>query len=350
MPRQKQWPPRPHHHKPSGQERVRVGGRDHYLGPIGSAEARRRYAELVAGLPKAPPKTHWEAGPTVAEAVALWRRWAEGRYAGGRELAQYDATLRPVLDLFGPDPASAFGCRQLEEARDEMAKRGWNRAVVNRRVIRVRTVWRWLERRGHAPAGTWAGLRALEPLTAGDRHVKAAPPPQVAEWPAVAACCRMAPRTVRDMLLVQWFTGMRSGEVRTMRAGEVDAVAHVYRPATHKNAWRGQVRAVALGPVAWRVLAPRLAGLVPGDFVFPSGPGRCYRDDSYARAVARAALRAGVMLNPYACRHAFKRRVTRALGLDAARAALGQASILTTDRYAAGTDDALAAEAARKCG
>jgi integrase len=352
MPRKKEWPPRPHHHKPSGQERVRAGGKDYYLGPIGSAEARRRYAELVSAwkAPEGPPAP--ARGPTVAEAVAAWRRWAVTRYdPAGREVVQYDATLSPWLGLFADLPAAGFGVAQLERVRDEMVRRGWCRNVVNRRVVRVRTVWRWCERRGLAPAGAWAHLRSLESFKAQDRHVRATPPVQPAGWKDLARACRMVPKAVRDMLLVMWFAGMRSGEVRKLKAGDVDAETKTARLAQHKNAWRGQERVVVFGPRAWRVLSPRLEGKRPGDYVFPSGGGnRCYQDDSFARAVARGCARAGVSVTPYQCRHAFKLRVTRELGLDAARAAMGQKSILSTDRYASAPDAGLANEAARRVG
>jgi integrase len=351
MPRKKEWPPRPHAHKASGQERVRISGRDYYLGPVGSAEARRRYAELVAGLkePQAAPPAL--LGPTVAEAVAAWRRWAVTRYdPAGREVVQYDATVRPWLDLFAATPASRFGVAELERVRDEMVRRGWCRGVINRRVVRVRTVWRWCEQRGLAPAGSWAHLRAMSPLKAQDRHVRATEAARPAEWRDLAKVCRMVPTTVRDMLLVMWYSGGRSGEIRQLKVGDIDHDAKTATLSRHKNAWRGQVRVIAFGPRAWRVIAPYLEGKGPKAYVFSSGGGRCYQDDSFARAVARGCARAGVSITPYACRHAFKQRVTRELGLDAARAAMGQKSIQSTDRYASGGDLSLALDAARRVG
>ena len=41
-------PPKYTLHKPSGQARVRIDGKDHYLGPFNSAESRQRYDELIA--------------------------------------------------------------------------------------------------------------------------------------------------------------------------------------------------------------------------------------------------------------------------------------------------------------
>ncbi len=39
-------------HKPSGQAKVRYGGKDTYLGPYGSRESKEAYAAFVANLPK----------------------------------------------------------------------------------------------------------------------------------------------------------------------------------------------------------------------------------------------------------------------------------------------------------
>lgn len=42
------WPPKMHHHKLSGRARIRIAGRDIYLGPWGSEEAQRNYEIVVA--------------------------------------------------------------------------------------------------------------------------------------------------------------------------------------------------------------------------------------------------------------------------------------------------------------
>jgi hypothetical protein len=37
-------------HKPTGQARVRIDGKDHYLGPHGSEESKRQYEQIVRKL------------------------------------------------------------------------------------------------------------------------------------------------------------------------------------------------------------------------------------------------------------------------------------------------------------
>lgn len=362
MARKATWPPKIYKH-PCGQERVRIRGVVYYLGPHDSVEAKRRYLELVKkcedeGLDKPPPKLapkQRKAGLTVAEVVERHHADAKARYdPAGREAKQHAYSAQPLLDKFASLPVTYFTCARLEEVRDEMIRRGWQREVINRRIIRLRTLFRWAERKGLCPAGTWSALRTLEPLPRNDRRVKSAAPVKILTWPDFAKTCRMAPANVRDMLLTQLFGGMRSAEVRTMTAGEVfvEGDDWVYRPAKHKNAWRGHVRAVVLGPRCRLVLAKHLKDKQPGEYVFPSGRSGCYSDCTYPQAVARACERAGVApWSPYDLRKLASIRAIRATSLDAARAMLGHASVTTTaQHYTDGQDMKLASEAAKKVG
>lgn len=353
MGRPKLWPPRVYLHKGSGRARVRVDGSDHYLGPWGSGEASANYAKLLTRLSSNAPIGARVGYPSIAEAVLEWKLWAEERYSReGRELEQFRPAVKALVGLHAATPTDRFGVRELAEVRDSMVGAGWARTTVNRRVGRVRTCWRWLEQRGLAPPGSWAHLRSLSPLTAADRHVRQAPPREAAAWPDVAAACRRMPRTLRAMCLVQYHAGLRTGEVRLMRAGEVDRAGEVwvYRPASHKNAWRGQTREASLGPVCRKVLAPLLDGLGPGDFVFVRPCGRPHTPWSHGRWVRAACEAAGVSWHAYQLRHAHKERVAREMGLDAARAALGQKSLGSTALYASGRDRKLADEVARRLG
>lgn len=364
MPRKKVWPPRPHPHHASGLERVRIDGREIYLGPIGSQEAKANYADLVGKLaarePVEPPKKQRKGGLTVAEVIERHQADAQARYdPKGREAKQFLYAVDPILDSpLAALPAARFDCARLEEARELMLKRGWSRKVINRRVVRLRTLWRWAERKGLVPPGSWSALRTLESLAANDRRARSTPPKYVPPWGDFARACRHANTVIRDMMLIQLFGGMRCQDVRSMKAGEIDRTAEdwVYRPATHKNAWRGHVREVVLGPRARAVLHKHLEGKRPCDHVFPSGwtrqgASRSYRDDAYPRAVARACERAGVTpFAPSALRHLARVRATRAGSLDHARAMLGHATVDMSAQYAAGVDLKMATEIARKVG
>jgi integrase len=309
----------------------------------------------------------------VADVIAAWWREEAPRYSeAGHEREQFRLSLAPVLRLYGEAPAAAFRARELEavqlamasgswltprerKARGDRYPAGWCRNVVNRRVVRVRTLWRWAERRGLVPEGSWANLLTLPGLARNDARVRHTERVRPAAWGEVRAVARHCPRPVRSMLILQWWSGMRSGEVRALCPGDVDTSGPVwlYRPGSHKNAWRGQDRVVALGRKCQSVLRPWLGGdpaspaFRPTRLTDAAGYSACY----YAQAIRRAAAAAGVKgFHAGKCRHSFKQRVTRALGLDAARAALGQLSVGTTNGYAAGVDLAAAVDAARRLG
>src|SRR5262245_6271529 len=75
------------------------------------------------------------------------------------------------------------------------------------------------------------------------------------------------------MVELQRLTGMRPGEVRSLRPIDVERSENVwlYRPSRHKTQWRGKERVVAIGPKAQAVLAPFLDGRAPESFAFSPG-------------------------------------------------------------------------------
>lgn len=358
-----------HHHQRSGQARVRIAGKDYYLGVYGSTEAKEAYARLLAELAATgqPPARQEEGQGTVAELVAQWLAYMPSRYhANSREPPQFRQALEVVVRLYGSQPARAFDSlalmavqramasgswlREEEQVRLRQKGRpvGWCRNVVNRQLVRVRTVWRWAESRKLVPPGTWSSLLTVEGVGRNAPGVRQTKPQSAASWDelrAVLRCCRPAPRA---MLLLQWWAGMRSEEVRLMRREDIDTSGAVwlYRPAKHKCEWRGQERVVPLGRKCQSVLIPWMK---KAGYLFEARSGQPYSAFSYAQSVRRAAARAGVQgFHPYRCRHAAKQRLTREHGLDAARAVLGQKSLGTTNLYASQQDLRTATDVAGK--
>jgi len=354
MGRKATWPPKPHRHKGSGQDRCRWDGHDYYLGKSGSAQARIKYVELISTLDaerRAAQLPAPLAAPSIACVVASWRIHAAKEYGGSYESELIDGVLGRLLVTSARLPASRFRLDQLEVFRDDLVSAGLCRAVVNKHIGRLKTVWRYAERKGLVPDGSWSHLRTLPPLKRG-RGVRETPRVKPAEWADVEAACRCAGPSVRGLMLAQWWTGARPSEILPMTVGQLvvsDGVG-IYEPTKHKNDWReGQTRTIVFGPKALAAIDGLLAGRGAEALVFPNRNGAAYNRVSYYHAVARAC-RGGVKIHPYQLRHAAKRRITREMGLDAARSALGQASLSTTDRYAAGGDEKLAGDVARKCG
>jgi integrase len=184
---------------------------------------------------------------------------------------------------------------------------------------------------------------------------------------------------------------MRPGEVVIMRAIDLDMTGKVwlYRPGSdqgphgvHKTAHRGQHRIIPIGPrgqgIIRQWLKPDLHAFLfsPRETmaalrlkqrqerktkVQPSQmnrrkakprrkPGDRYRVGSYAVAIARACVKAGVPhFHPHQIRHTKATEIRREAGLDAARAVLGHRSPRITETYAE-LDAAKAAEVMERLG
>lgn len=383
MPKRSEWPPRVRPHPQSGQERVWWAGKWHYLGPAGSDQARQEYASLLArvtgGELEPVPRQGKAPRPiTVADVLASWlERAAPLLTERGGEEAQFRKTFVPLDRLFADLPAAEFNASRLAELQAAMAtgswltekdreaaRKEWSRKVVNQRLGRVRKVWRWAEKMGLVPAGSFASLMVVENIPMGSRLAAEGTGRRTATLAEVKAVCRCFPRHAKvlpAMLLVQWWSGCRPGEVRTMRAGEVDTSGPVwlYRPRLHKCDRWGHDRVIPLGPRAQAVLSPwllRAREKGPDTHVFPPsirrGRATHYRADSYSHAVTRAADLAG-MPPGWACystRHGARDRVGRAAGDEAARSFLGHRSVSTTMQYGSRIDHQFAADLSKRLG
>lgn len=368
------WPPNVYHH-PSGRDRIRIRGEDYWLGATGSEEARREYARLVTELAESPQEQPATPPPrrgsmTLLQLVAAWKTDEEAAHSPN-EQNHYRHALQVLLRGDRKRlKVGDFKVAELAQVRDDMIAQAckstfatrageggervtWSRTHVNRQITRVRSLWRWAEERGLAPEGSWYHLRTLRALPSHNRRVRQTPkrlPATVEHLEQILP--RIRSRAVRVMVRLQWLTGMRSGEIRQMRGREVDRsdpACWLYRPRTHKNAWRGQARVVPLGPEAQTLLVDLLAGREPDELLFVTRNGEPYSASAYGQSVQRAARKVGLpWLKPYCFRHGAKQRITREYGLDAARAILGQKHIGTTNDYGDAADLTLAREVAMK--
>lgn len=374
----KKWPPSLLHFRPRNLSYSRVNGVNHYFGPwdveadAASPEAKASYGRFIASLAAGQTPAPSRAAPpaTVADVAAAWWEHEAPRHAE-KERDNYRLSLEPLLRLYGPTEASQFDAAALEVVQLAMAsgswltpeekeagRISWCAGVVNKRISRIKTVWRWAERRRLVPAGAWSNIRILPGLRRNDRRVRHSPKRRAATWDEVRDVARHAPPAVRAVLLVMWWSGMRPAEAYTMTAGEIDTTGDlwIYRPDKHKTAHLGHARAVPLNRKAQAVLRPWLAKTdAPTLPLFrpkrrtDGHQALVYNDDSFAQAVKRSAARAGRKgVTAYCIRHSVKNRATRLCGLDAARSLLGQASLSSTAGYGDAADLELAKEAARR--
>jgi integrase len=171
------------------------------------------------------------------------------------------------------------------------------------------------------------------------------------------------------MIDLQSLSGMRPGEVVSMRACDLDTsgATWVYVPSEHKTEHHGKARLIFLGPRAQEVLRPWLRLDLTAPLFSPAeaeahrraerrarrktpvqpsqvnrskseparAPGPRYTVRSYRQAIVRACRKVGVPeWHPNQLRHNAATTLRREFGLDVARAVLGHSSPAVTEVYA----------------
>jgi len=248
-------------------------------------------------------------------------------------------------------------------------------------------VFRWGASKQLIPGETYQGLLSLNGLRAGKSAARESIPVAPVAEEIVEATIPFLSSTVAAMVKLQSLTGARPGEICSMKIGEIDRTGPTweYRPATHKNAYRGQNRIIYIGPRAQQILRPFLMRLDPKAYVFSPAeslaeirqrrsdarktpleygnlpgtnrvrrprkqPGDFYDVSSYRRSIAYACVRAdrwakgGVVVgnderiiptwHPHQLRHNCGTQVRAEFGLEAAQAILGHRSLAATQIYA----------------
>lgn len=375
--------PHPHvpkyrHYKPKHLGLVVIGGKQYYLGRYGSPESLAEYNRLIqqhlTGSPAPAVSQTPPTDPTVNDLILAFSRHAESHYRkpDGSPTGEFDnfrAALRPLRKLYGPTPARDFGPVALIAVREAMVRAGLSRTTVNARVNRIRRAFKWAASLQLVPATVVQALGTVAGLQRGRSKVKESAGVKPVSPGHVEAALPYMPRPVAAMVRLQLLTGCRAGEVTAMRGRDLTPGEPVweYRPADHKNAWRGQDRVIALGPQAQAVLKgflgngrqeylfrprdavvelharrarQRAAKPTPAELVRPSeapGRGRSPRYDrrTYRQAIVRACRKAGVPpWTPLQLRHAAATTIRARFGLEAAQTVLGHVKADTTQIYA----------------
>jgi len=366
-------------HAASGQARVRVNGRDIYLGPFGSPESKQAYARFIAeqcGNGEAPSLTvpKGERLP-IAALVVKYDDFARSYYIKNGvptdERYAIKAAVAPLVGLYGDTPADEFSPKRLKAVREQIVADGrkgkgkrktragepLTRKYINYRVACIVRVFKWAVEEELVPVTVYQSLKAVAALrkgrNAGVRESVAVKPVPDEHIPPVLEV--VSPQ-IGAMIRLQLLTGMRPDEVTIMRPCDIDRSGEIwaYRPQTHKTEHHGIEKLILLGPKAQEVLAPWLerdadAYLFSPKEVWdakiasrrregkPSRPRKRkrrhvarpprdhYNDEGYCQAVERACKRAGVpKWTPGRLRHNAGTKVRAKFGAEAAQLVLGQ--------------------------
>lgn len=376
-------------HPASGQARVRVNGRDFYLGPFGSPESKQAYARFIAenfGNGE-PPSLAIPTGEKlcVAALIVKYDDYARSYYVknGSPTDERYaiKAAVAPLVRLYGDTPADEFSPKRLKAVREEIVAKGrkgkgkaktregepLTRKYVNYRIACIVRIFKWAVEEELVPVTVYQALKAVAPLskgrTSGVRESVAVKPVPDEHIPPVLAV--VSPQ-IAAMIRLQLLTGMRPDEVTIMRPVDIDRSGEiwVYRPYTHKTEHHDIEKLILLGPKAQEILSPWLER-EPNAYLFSpkevweakvasrrkagkrvqqrrrrrrrvaQPPREHYNDEGYCQAVERACKRAGVpKWTPGQLRHNAGTKVRAKFGAEAAQLVLGHQNLSTTEIYA----------------
>jgi len=358
-------------HKPTGQARVRIDGRDHYLGAYGSPESRDRYERFVSEwLFRNSDATR--AALTIGDLGLLYLRHVEQHYRkNGRvtsEVACVRVALRYLMDECRATKVAEFGPRLLKRIRQRMIEDGVVRVSLNRHIGRIRRMVKWGVAEEHVAPQILTGLQAVAGLQRGRTAAVESEPVRPVSEAHIDVVRPFVSRQIEALIDLQRLTGARPGEILGIRGFDLDRSGDVWEfvPESHKTEHHGRRRVIFIGPQAQAVLTPFLKS-DPQAYLFsprearaefearrrkspavltspsssPAGPslrwrpGAHYNEHAYRTAIHRGCDRAGIpRWNPNQLRHNAATLLRREFGLEAARTILGHASAVTTEIYA----------------
>jgi len=370
-------------HRSSGQaittmvDAVTGQRRDRLLGKFDTPESRSKWATLIS---------KWEAAGRRLDVVEDHAAAPVGSITVNALTNAYLRHIEPLISPthymsieralgllateYGDTSAATLGPRKVKQVRITMVGLGWKRETVNKGVRFIVAAFRWAASEELVKADVHTSLATIPNLKLGEMGVEdgdAVPP---APESHVDAACDHLPRQIVAMIRLQILTGMRPGEVVTMRRCDIDTTGKVwiYRPVTHKTAHRGKTREVLLGPKAIAVLAQFLSGLrfdahlfdpkqahaeqkavgatqrrregqQPNDRKTDRVMGDHYTTGSYRRAVQRACDKAEVnRWSPNQLRHNAATTMRKEHGLEAAALLLGHSEATVTAKHYAERD------------
>jgi integrase len=364
-------------HRASRQAVVTLNGRDVYLGPHGTKASRLEYDRVVAEwlANRRVPSSRTATVCTVEDLLASFWLFAKGYYTRPdgtptKELDAYRQAMKPLRALYGHTSVVNFGAVALKTVRQNLIDRDLSRSHVNHQVNRIRRIFKWGVENELVPPDIVQSLQAVAGLKRGKSAARESSPVHPVPDAHVDAIKPHTSAQVWAMVELQRLTGMRSGEVTSMRGCDISTTGEVweYRPADHKMSYYGRNRVVYLGPRARVIVQPFLQANLQAYLFSPKDaeaarnaarrasrrtpmtpsqasrqrksrpkrqPGQRYNTDGYARAIKYAIGQAGVPhWHPHQLRHNAATRLRSEFGLDAAQIILGHATADVTQIYA----------------
>jgi integrase len=276
------------------------------------------------------------APSTIEELCERAQTWANDYYRKNGEPTGESNNIRdalkPLRELAAYDPPDTIRAELLLDARQYMLDHGLKRTTVNARLKRLKTIMRWAAK----PPRRWItteqlnDLQLADALKKGRSDAEEPAPVGAVPWELVERTIAVAPPWLGTAIRLQWWTGMRPGEVVAMRRSEIterDGIM-IYTPRAHKTEHLNQSRHIVFGPRGMEILRAWMIVVVTDDLF------HIRTENGYGQAIRKLNQKHGIPhWFPLQIRHSYATRVGLA-DLDGARAALGHQSCNMTLVYA----------------
>jgi integrase len=392
--------PEPQLHRAKGLLRLRVDGREFWLGKPGTRQADERRAEILAAwganggsLPadfnlnstkprKVVPKVTKQITNAITVGDLLEITLSE--IGGGktpeelRNVARW-WMLRKVADVLQPyfrTPAADFGPRILGDAIRLMAntpmKNG--KGLPTKKYCRevaaeIRRIFKQAVAREQVDAERLVALNALTELPTENARDSVERDPVGTE--IVEDTCAVLPPVVADLLRFILLTGCRPSEATSATPSVIDTTVTpwVLRPKTHKTKKKGHDRIIQIGPKARAIITRWQSSKQSDELIFSrdelkrattsnmitlhtlKSDRQEFSRDDFKRFLKRAIAKQGVPhWSPYQLRHTGLTAIREIGGRDAAQAQAGHSDGAITERYTRKTLENAASEIVERIG
>ena len=267
----------------SGKWAVVCNNRKRYrLGLWGSPEAKVAYARFIAQL-QSNPITYGigqrvigtgGADVLVAELAAdFFRHIQNSVRMHPAHICHFKTTIAYLVEIYGDILVDTFSPKKLKTVRDQMVRRGkLCRKGINDYIGRIVRIFAWGVEEEIVQPNTVAALREVKNLSKGSPGTFDHPPRQDVPDDVIRKTLPFMSPTVRAMVMIQWYTGMRPCEVCKMTVGDIDwtrvpGLWH-YIPNGHKTEEYVGEKIVPMGKPEQELIAPYMEGKKPESAVF----------------------------------------------------------------------------------
>ena len=315
------------------------------------------------------------------------------------EPKQIEYSVKTLLRYYSALELEEFGPLKMADVREEMVKMNLSRKLINKRIGRIKRMFKWAVSQQIVSPVLYQGLSTVEELKFGRCTAKESKPVKAIEEEYVYKILPYLTPVLSVAVHIQLLTGMRPSEVLQMKPKDIDRSGEIwhYYPERHKNLYRGHERIVPIGPVGQKILSPFLLRnedsycfspaesekfrreKLTADRKTPSSygntvgsnrkdtptrkPGDVYDFQAYGKAVRRAitAARKDIKARggtpdiempkwtPYQLRHTAATKARKMFNYETAGALLGHSNMSATAIYAE-RNQGLADEVARRIG